>query len=292
MPLADPGAYVELPLLRAAEEALAALGRAADGLRVIWATRQRAILLQDVPAPALYLKVYQRADELGREVATLGHAAAAGIPVPSRRAFSPGPPAVLVTERVVGSPLASAYPRAAEAAGGLLRRFHGLGARPPFVDGRSDWSAFIRGWADREIGTMVARGALDASGGRRLHRHFALLDTTLRARPCVLIHADLQAEHVLIDTATQQVTAFLDFVDAQPGDPLIDIAVLTLWDHALAAPLLRGYGVEAGEVAGLIATYRLLRHVGAANWLVDRGVPAEATRHERAVLRLMRGPRR
>lgn len=278
------------PLVHAAETALAALGRDAGGLRVVWSTRERAIFLQEAPAPALYLKVYQQAAQLAREVATMERAAAADIPVPTRLAFATDPPAVLITERVGGVPLSSAHPLAAEEAGRLLRRFHALGARPPFVDGQRNWSVFIREWADREIATMVERGAIRSGEGRRLHRHFAALDPVLSARPCALIHADLQAEHVLIDPVAQRVTAFLDFVDTQPGDPLIDIAVLTLWDGALTTPLLAGYGAAGHADAALLPTYRLLRHLGAANWLMAHGVSAEATRHEEVVHHYLSNP--
>ncbi len=276
-------ALPDIFLLRAAERALMTLGRDGNGLQVIWTTEARAILLQKEPAPALFIKVYQEATQLEREVATMERALAAGIPVAKRLTFHPGPPAVLITKRVGGIPLTSAYPLAAEATGRLLRRFHALGARPPFVDGQRRWSVFIRTWADREIATMVERRAIRLGDGQRLQRHFAARDTVLSARPCALIHADLQAEHVLIEPATQRVHALLDFVDTQPGDPLIDIAVLSLWDTGLARAVLAGYDAMGNEQTDLLRTYRLLRHLGAANWLTTHGVPAEATRHEHAV---------
>ncbi len=265
-----------------------ALGRAGHGLQVIWTTAARAILLQEEPAPALFIKVYQEVTQLEREVATMERALAAGIPVAKRLTFHTGPPAVLITERVGGLPLTSAYPLAAAAAGRLLRRFHALGACPPFVDGQRRWSVFIRTWADREIATMVEHRAIGPGDGQRLHRHFSALATVLDARPCALIHADLQAEHVLIDPATQRVHALLDFVDAQPGDPLLDIAVLSLWDPGLAGAVLTGYDALGDEQTDLLRTYRLLRHLGAANWLATHAVPAEATRHEHAVHRYLR----
>jgi aminoglycoside phosphotransferase (APT) family kinase protein len=292
---ADPGMRASgapaLPasfLLRAAERALMTLGRDGNGLQVMWTTAARAILLQEEPAPALFIKVYQESTQLEREVATMERALAAGIPVAQRRAFHTGPPAVLITERVGGMPLTSAYPLAAEATGRLLRRFHALGARPPFVDGQRSWSVFIRNWADREIATMVERRAIRPGDGQRLQRHFTALATALSARPCALIHADLQAEHVLIDPLRDRVNALLDFVDTQPGDPLLDIAVLSLWDTGLAKAVLAGYGARGIEQADLLRAYRLLRHLGAANWLTTYGVPAEATRHEHAVHHYLR----
>jgi len=276
-------ALPDIFLLRAAERALITLGRDVNGLQVIWTTEARAILLQKEPAPALFIKVYQEVTPLAREVATMERALAAGIPAAKSLTLHTGPPAVLITKRVGGIPLTSAYPLAAEATGRLLRRFHALGASPPFVDGQRSWSVFIRNWADREIATMVEHRAISLGDGQRLHRHFAALDTVLSARPCALIHADLQAEHVLIDPVTQRVHALLDFVDTQPGDPLIDIAVLSLWDTGLARAVFAGYDAMGNAQTDLLRTYRLLRHLGAANWLTTHGVPAEATRHEHAV---------
>lgn len=49
----------------------------------------------------------------------------------------------------------------------------------------------------------------------------------------MLLHGDLHTDHILIESQTEKVLAFLDFADAQPGDPLWDIAVVTLWDNGL-----------------------------------------------------------
>ena len=97
----------------------------------------------------------------------------------------------------------------------------------------------------------------------------------------MLLHGDLQTAHILIDPQTEHVLAFLDFADAQPGDPLLDIAVLTLWDHGLTDFLLEGYGGIAGneETQQLISLYRLLRHLAEIPWLLERGFKALAERN-------------
>lgn len=64
------------------------------------------------------------------------------------------------------------------------------------------------------------------------------LQPVLMQRPIVLLHGNLQAAHILVDPQSEQVLAFLDFADAQPGDPLLDIAVVTLWDQELTDFLL------------------------------------------------------
>ena len=279
---------IEPVLLAAAVRALASLGGPGDDLRPHWVTRERAIFLQPQPEPALFVKVYQQASQLEREVDVMRRAAAAGIPVARLVFVSSGPPAVLVTERVDGVPLSSDFPIAAAATGRLLRRFHALGARPPYADGQQRWSAFVRDWAEREIAIALTREALTAEVARRVRAHFMSLGPALDERPCALILSDCQTEHVLIDPATQRVQALLDFVDVQPGDPLIDIAVLTLWDDDLTPLVLRGDGVDADDGLDLLSSYRLLRHLAALNWLVANDAAEYLAPHEEAIARHIR----
>ncbi len=91
----------------------------------------------------------------------------------------------------------------------------------------------------------------------------------------------LQTAHILVDPQTEHVLAFLDFADAQAGDPLLDIAVVTLWDHGLTDFLLEGYSGIAGneETQQLLSLYRLLRHLAEIPWLLERGFKALAERN-------------
>jgi aminoglycoside phosphotransferase (APT) family kinase protein len=79
----------------------------------------------------------------------------------------------------------------------------------------------------------------------------------------VLLQGDLQTAHILVDPQTEKVLAFLDFADAQPGDPLVDLAVVTLWDQQLTDFLLEGYSgiAKTEETQRLLALYRLLHHL-------------------------------
>lgn len=129
-----------------------------------------------------------------------------------------------------------------------LERIHTLGAHAPFSGGQQQWDAFISWWANEEIEKVKRVGVLDHLQISESQEQFATLQPLLVQRPIVLLHGDLQAEHILVDPQTEQVLAFLDFADAQPGDPLLDIAVVTLWDHGLADFLLEGYsGIENSD---------------------------------------------
>ena len=113
-----------------------------------------------------------------------------------------------------------------------------------------------------------------------LQEIFDRLKSLLAQRPVVLLHGDLQTDHILVDAQTEKVLAFLDFADAQPGDPLLDIAVLTLWDKGLTDLFLEGYiGIENNEeTRQLLSLYRLLRHLAEIPWLLERGFKEYAER--------------
>jgi hypothetical protein len=72
-----------------------------------------------------------------------------------------------------------------------------------------------------------------------------------------------------------------DFVDSQAGDPLLDIAVVTLWDQGLTDFLLEGYsGIAINEeTQHLLSLYRLLRYLAEIPWLLERGFKALAERN-------------
>lgn len=101
----------------------------------------------------------------------------------------------------------------------------------------------------------------------------------LADRPCCLIHDDLQPDHVLVDRG--RISAFLDFADADRGDPLNDVAVLTLWEPTFEQLLWQGYEPDLETSSGrvLLPAYRMLRHVGAAFWLVEHGMDSQQHIH-------------
>jgi aminoglycoside phosphotransferase (APT) family kinase protein len=185
--------------------------------------------------------------------------------------------------RLRGSPLASAMGEAPAAeAGAALRRVHGLSAAPPCSGGQHRWEELVARWAGREAAGCARLGILSAGEADAAASRISTPPEPLAGRPTVLIHGDLQPDHVLVESG--RLAGLIDFVDAQPGDGLLDVAVLTLWDEALTAPLLRGLGQSADrETARLLGRYRLLRHLAAAAWLHERGHTAGAVRHAAAV---------
>lgn len=272
-----------MDLEAAAQHCLARLSDAGVPLRALYRQPDRAIYLAE--ASCIVLKVYVDAAALRREWAVAQRARAAALPVPELLAFAPGPPAVIAMRHVAGRPLTSGQSDAAREAGALLARFHRLGARPPFATGRATWEEHIAAWAERELARLDRLGILRDEQIAALRQSFADQRDRLAARPIALLHGDLQPAHIIVDRRGERVVALLDFADAQPGDPLLDIAVLTLRDGALIGPVLAGYGQIADDAAtrALLATYRLLRHLAEVPWLLERGFTALAARNIAAI---------
>ncbi len=271
--------YVNQELELAAKRALIHITGLKDSLKPLYLQSDRALFLAE--NLRIVLKVYMADKALQHEYDITQKAASVGIPVPKMLGFEAGPPAVLAMKQVIGHPLSSRSKFAAKEAGRYLQRFHAIGAHPPFSGGQQQWDSFISWWAQEEIEKVKRLEVLDPFQLSELQEQFDLLQPLLAQRPIVLLHGDLQAAHILIDPQTEHVLAFLDFADAQPGDPLLDIAVLTLWDLALTDLVLEGYSsiAHTKETQQLLSLYRLLRHLAEIPWLLERGFKALAERN-------------
>ena len=257
-------------------------------LRALYLQPDRAVYLAE--QARIVLKVYADGTMLARERAVARRAYAAGIPVAAILGFAGGPPAVLAMRQVIGRPLTPETRIAALDAGSQIARFHRLDARPPFADGHRHWDAFVLARADRELAALRQLGVLAEEEVADLRGRFDRLRPRLVARPIALLHGDLQADHIIVDPEGERVIAFLDFADAQPGDPLLDIAILTLWEKRLTEPILEGYGGidDDAETRQLLAHYRLLRLLGEVPWLLARGFADQAGRSLAAIREALR----
>ena len=105
----------------------------------------------------------------------------------------------------------------------------------------------------------------------------ALRDAPALDTPHVVwCHGDLQPEHVLVDPATDRVTAIIDWADHGAGDFVWDFAVLTI-DHApRRGAALDGYGAtreQRASLHALLPLYSVVRLVGEAGWFAEHDLP-------------------
>jgi aminoglycoside phosphotransferase (APT) family kinase protein len=267
----------------AAKRTLANINGSSESLKPLYLQPDRAIFLAE--GSGIVLKVYSEGKTLEFEYAMVQKAWAKGVPTPEILRLETGQLTVMAMKQVVGKPLSSDDTSAAKEAGRHIEQFHTIPTAPPFSGGQDRWDEFILWWARHEIGNIEKLEIFTGDEIGKLRNVFDYIKPALVGRPVVLLHGDLQAEHILVEPQTQRVVAFLDFADAQPGDPLLDIAVLSLWDHRLADAVLEGYvGIENDErTQELLAHYRLLRLIGEIPWLLDRGFQEMAEKDIRVI---------
>jgi len=168
----------------------------------------------------------------------------------------------------------TASPAAWAAVGAVIRTLHD--APPPPWPGRSVDELAAR--LDRECDWLVANNVLPADvviSNRRL------AEAALRPWTPVFTHGDLHIAHVFIDG--DEVTGILDWSEAAPGDPLYDLATLTLAHQEHLDDVLAGYGTDVDR--DLIRAWQSWRCLVAVRWLVENGYGAAADYPEVAVLR-------
>jgi len=218
-----------------------------------------------------------------REARVLELAAAGGVPVPVVIARAPGPPTVLVLDRMGGAWLSPDQPaRAWAATGAALRRLHGVAV--PGLAGLGDrdgWAAGLRGmathWAPRARAAALDEGVVGATR--------AAVDRLARSRsevpPVVTLHGDCVPIHVRL-SQDDEVVGLLDLGDACRGDPAWDLAVLTMRSPERLPAVLDGYRADPdlrAWAARAWPVYRALRLVAEVGWLAEHGFdPTDAIR--------------
>jgi aminoglycoside phosphotransferase (APT) family kinase protein len=201
---------------------------------------------------------------------------------------------LLVLEYVPGQALSSGSPAGAWAeAGRVLRRLHDMddpGGIARWTGGRP-LREFLAERASAEAAAAARHGLMPASLAARLSD---VLREQFRGaqeadREC-LLHGDCQPAHFVLAGSRPgtsgsrapgpagAVAAVLDFGETSIGDPVWDLAVLTLDDPGRLDDMLSGYAPQprlAHRAHALIRPYRLLRRLGEAVWLSAHGFEAE-----------------
>jgi aminoglycoside phosphotransferase (APT) family kinase protein len=174
---------------------------------------------------------------------------------------------------ILGEP-SPASPAAWRAAGAAIRTLHDA-PLPPFT-GRT--LEHFRAELDRECDGLLESGVLPEATVRH-NREIA--QAALRPWTPAFIHGDLQITHVFV--AGDEVTGIIDWSEAAPGDPLFDLAILTLGHEENLDDLLAGYGREVDRE--VIRAWWSLRSLTAARWLIAHGFDPDAPGCEFDVLR-------
>ena len=268
----------------AAKRTLAKIIRSQETLKPLYLQPDRAIFL--AKNSRVILKVYVEGNILQHEHAVAQKVQATGVPIPEILMIETAQLTVFAMKQVIGNPLSSRDTVAAKEAGSYIERFHTIRNYRPSSGDQTTWDDFVVRWTKHGIGSIEKLAIFTKSEVAALKKKFASINPMLMHRPAgSLIHSDLRAEHIIVDPQTQKVVAFLDFADARLGDPLLDLAVLSLWDKHRADVVLEGdTSIENNEqTKQLISYYRLLRHVVELPWLLDRNHKENAKKHITAI---------
>ncbi len=242
---------------------------AVDDIEVVVAHTERAT----VRVGDVFLKIDPDQARMDVEVEAMALA-----PVPTPEILWRRPP-VLALARVRGTALgrlespSPASPSQWRAAGAAIRRLHDAPV-PPW-SGRAADELAAR--LDEECAWLQARDVLPADVVSRSRRR---AEAVLRPWDPVFVHGDLQITHVFVDG--DDVTGILDWSEAAPGDPLYDLATLTLAHEENLDDLLAGYGVDVDR--DLIGAWWCYRSLVAIRWLAENGYGDPASFPETQVL--------
>ncbi|GCD18683.1 aminoglycoside phosphotransferase [Cellulomonas algicola] len=241
-----------------------------DEIEIVVAHRQRTTLR----VGDLFLKVDAHPTRTAVEVRAMALA-----PVPTPTVVWHQPPVLAIAAvpgRALGvlgepSPASSA---AWAATGAAVRRLHDA-PLPPWPGVALD---DVRAELDRECAWLLEHAVLpaDVIG---LNRDIA--EAALRPRPPTFVHGDLQLTHVFVEG--DEVVGVIDWSEAGPGDPMADLATLTLGHEERLDDLLDGYGPGADR--DVIRAWWSLRSLVASRWLIEHGFDPDAPGCELDVLR-------
>jgi aminoglycoside phosphotransferase len=160
------------------------------------------------------------------------------------------------------------------AAGAAVRALHDA-PLPPWPGGSVDELA------SRLEGECEWLAANDVLPVNVIERNRRLAEAALRPWTPTFIHGDLQLDHVFVDG--DEVTGIIDWSEASQGDPLYDLAILTLAHEEYLDDVLAGYGTDVDR--DLIPAWWSWRCLVVVRWLFEQGFGPIETYPEIAVLR-------
>jgi len=146
------------------------------------------------------------------------------------------------------------------AAGAAVRTLHDA-PLPPWPSSRRDESA---AHLDAECERLVTNGVLPAD---LVAHNREVAEAAFRPYAPAFTHGDLQITHVFVDG--DEVTGVLDWSEAGQGDPLYDLAILTLGHEERLGDLIAGYGTDVD--LDVIRGWWSMRCLLAIRWLAEHG---------------------
>jgi len=230
-------------------------------VEVVAAHQERAV----VRVGGLFLKIDSDPVRMATELDAMDRA-----PVPTPAVVWHRSPVVALSP-LPGRPLAQlgaedrSSTRAWASAAMAARLLHGA-PLPPARGWRADDFA---AHAERSCRWIVDHDVADA---RLVEAVFRKATAAFRDFPLVFTHGDYQAAHVFVED--DEVTGIIDWADSCQGDPLYDLAVLTVGHEERLEDVIEGYGTDIDADLDVIRGWWAFRRLAAIPWMVEHGYDA------------------
>jgi aminoglycoside phosphotransferase len=245
-----------------------------DGIEVVVAHSERVT----VRVGDVFLKIDSDQTRLDVEVEAMALA-----PIPTPEVLWRKPPVLALAALpgialgVLGEP-SPASSAAWAAAGAAARSLHEAPLPPWPGESLDELAAEL----DTECEWLVTNGVLPTDMVTRNRR---IAEGALRPWTPVFTHGDLQITHVFVDG--DEVAGVIDWSEASRGDPLWDLATLTLGHEERLGEVVAGYGADVD--LGIIRAWWSLRSLMASRWLIEHGFDPDSPGCEFDVLRASSG---
>ncbi|WP_406106354.1 phosphotransferase family protein [Micromonospora globbae] len=261
-----------MPILNA-EQLLAVaavhVGVASEAVEVLTRRQGRLVARATLPSGAeVVVKVSATADGFAAEAAAVRVLGAAGLPVSRVRLVRAGPPSVIVLDWTPGRPVcADDALRVRCQVVDLLARIHCLPARAPYGGVNAELVTWIDGWCRHALRWWSQQDGTTDKFVRIAHSWYQRVRPLIADRTGSLIMLDGAPDHFVV--GPDERVRLIDVAELQPGDPVMDLAVLRLHAPGIFTGLLNQYRqaeVEDRHLVELLPFYVFLRALAVAEW--------------------------
>jgi aminoglycoside phosphotransferase (APT) family kinase protein len=145
-----------------------------------------------------------------------------------------------------------------------------------FEPGQPTWREFFEAFAESMLRDCERDLEFPPAAAARIRDALRAAAPLLDTPHLAWCHGDLQPDHVIVDPATNRVTAIIDWADNGSGDVGWDVSVLTIDHHEERDAFLAGYraGTELRVALDqLLPLYEVVRLVGEATWFAEHNFP-------------------
>nr|WP_030501051.1 phosphotransferase [Micromonospora purpureochromogenes] len=244
-------------------------GVASEAVEVLTHRQGRLVGRATLPSGSdVVVKVSAEADGFAAEAAAVQTLAAAGLPVSQVRVVRDGPPSVIVLDWTPGRPVcADDAVRVRCQVVDLLTRIHSLPAQAPYGGINADLVTWIDGWRGYALRWWSQQDTTTNDAVRIAQTWYQRVRPLIADRTGSLIMLDGAPDHFVV--GPDERVRLIDVAELQPGDPVMDLAVLSLHAPGIFTGLLDQYRqaeVEDRHLAELRPFYVFLRALAAAEW--------------------------